>query len=213
MKLVRSLITIVLAIALIFAIFLLWRKYSREKFGDEDKTVVQDGNVIATVPVDMGPSPSSDGISFTVKITEAQLAVLVEDALEKKIEVDDVGVQIGDGGVLAVSFSAGTQDLAELLVSSGKELPSFLKFGISLLGESIEIDIAATVAAEGGKIRVEPTAFGIMGLSVGASGIPDAFTDDMNREINNYVEDNIGKVDSIATKDKVLIVSGSLKTP
>jgi translation elongation factor EF-1beta len=213
MRFVRSLLSVILAVAFLFAVFLLWRRYSKDKFAGEDKTIVQDGKVIATVPVDMGAESSSDGIGFTLKITEAQLAVLVEDALEKKIETENVGVLIGEGGSLAVSFSAKTQDLAGLLLANGKELPPYLRFGVSLLGETIKIDIAASVTVEGGNICVEPTAFGIMGLSVGVNVIPDVIIDELNSKLNSYVKDNIGNVTSIETKDKIMTVSGSLKSP
>ena len=135
------------------------------------------------------------------------------DTRLKKIETENVGVLIGEGGSLAVSFSAKTQDLAGLLLANGKELPPYLRFGVSLLGETIKIDIAASVTVEGGNIRVEPTAFGIMGLSVGVNVIPDVIIDELNSKLNSYVKDNIGNVTSIETKDKIMTVSGSLKSP
>ena len=212
MRLLRSLLSVLLAIALVVVIFFIWRKASEKKFGSEGKTVVEDGNVIATVPVDMASDSSSDGVSFTIHITQAQLGVLFEKAISEKLTVENVGVIIDDGGEISLIFRAGTEDLARLLLASGAELPKYLRFGVSLLGDTMEVNIAAKMSAADGQVKIEPTAFGMMGLSIGLGSLPDSLVEAMNQKVNEYISENIGKVTSIGTKDHTLTISGNLKT-
>ncbi|MBR2521455.1 MAG: hypothetical protein IKE62_04650 [Oscillospiraceae bacterium] len=210
MKLIKAVATLAVAAVLLLAVFLIWRALSKDKFTVGSQTVVNEGSVVTQAPVDMGEAGQSDD-GFTLTLTQAQLAVLIEKAVSQYTQVSDVGVTIAGGGGITVSFRVKTAELAQMLINDGKELPDILQKGAALLGEWIETDFAANISSADGRIVLKPTAFGILGLSLGAGLIPEAVTEAINEYVNDYVTENIGKVNSVSTEDGVMTLTGNFE--
>lgn len=206
MKLIKAILALVLAAAVLTAGVLIWRGISKHRLGNENPTVVQNGQVVTTQPVDMSPGESG----FSVTLTEAQLGVLLEQAVSEKVKVRDVGVTIDPGENIALSFSASTMDIAELIANSDKELPAAAAFALSLMPEYVELDMAAHLSVRDGMIEVEPTAFGIMGLSLGTSILPTGINEGIGRALQNFLDSNMTSVQQVVTERGKLTVSGAL---
>ena len=210
MKIIKAVATLAVAAVLLLAAFLIWKELSKDTFSVDSHTVVQDGSVVTAAPVELDEAGQTED-GFTLRLTQAQLAVLIEQGISKDTRVTDVGVTISRGEKVSVSFSANANDLIQMFMDEGRELPDVVKKGISLLGDWVETDFAADISAEDGRIVLKPTAFGIMGLSLGAGLIPDSVTEVINEYVGDYVAENIGKVNSVVTEDGSLTLSGNFE--
>jgi len=208
LRLIRSLISLILAAVILAAAFLIWKKLSASKLGTDGGSTVEGGTQLTQTQVDMTPRITFEGENFEAVITEAQLAVLLEKAINQCVPVKSISVKIGENGKISISCQTDTTALTELLLTGGKSLPEAVENAIGLFGDTTEVDIGLTAAMAVSEIAFVTDAFGVFGLAVGAGLMPDELVRQLNLGINEYVKKNVGIITSVTTKDGIMTLTG-----
>jgi len=204
MKLIKSVFALVLAAVILLTAFFFWHRLSEKKFGAADKAVVDNGQVQTTAPVDMTFSLSG----FTLTVTQEQLGVILQQAISSKLRVRQVGTAIGEHNAVSLTCRADTRQLVELMKKQG-ELPRTLELALKILPEYTEVDLSAVLMAEDGALQMMPTEFGLLGLSLGASHLPQSFTDTVNENLKNAFAGSFTSVTSVTTSEGLLELTGT----
>ncbi len=208
MRLIRSLLSLLLAAVILAAAFLVWKKLSADKLDTDGGASVEGGSQLTQTPVDMTPQITAENGGFTAVITEAQLAVLFEKAINECVPVRSVSVKISENGKISISCKVGATALTELLLAGGKPLPTTIETAIGLIGDTTGMDIALTAAMAVSEIALITDAFGVFGLAVGAGLMPDELVRALSVCINEYITQNVGNITEVATQDGFMTVKG-----
>ena len=210
MRLIRSIISLLLAALILAAAFLVWRKFSSDKLDTDGGAQVEAGSQLTQTQVDMTPQISTENGEFTARISQAQLAVVFEKAISQSLPVKNISLKISENGKISFSCKTDPTALTELLLSGGKPLPEAVQTAIGLLGDTTELDMAVTVAMAVSEIAVVGEAFGVFGLAVGTALLPDELVRQLSIGINEYIKANVGNITEVTTQSGFITLKGKI---
>lgn len=150
--------------------------------------------------------PDAETTEFV--IGEEVLLTAIEEALDGKLNVSGLSVEIQDNAVVALSGTVSKNDAAALLETQDDSISSAYIAILDLLPDSLPLELEARLYADSGAAAVS-----LKSLKVSSMEIPDTVIGEdqlalLGENLNRSLSGTFQKIESISSADGKLTVTG-----